>query len=362
MDKYIIGCDAHKNYSQFSVLDLATRVREHYRVAHEPGAIADFLSAFPKGTPVALESVGNWYWIVDEIESAGCIPLMAHAAKAKVMMGNVNKTDKLDADGLVTLVQTGTLPTVWLPPAEVRDARELPRTRMSFAKDRTKTKNQIHSDLAKYGLKPGEDLDIFTQRGRAWLEAAVQQLPPETRQCVKQKIETLDHLEKQIAIMEGRIRDRIQVTPEMRLLKTLPGVGDILAVVMALEIGDVERFADAENLVGYSGTAPKAKNSGRATRSGGSRSECNHYLKWAFHEAANVVARQRSHPSWRRKDVVCLYEKVRKRRGHGVAIGAVARQLTEAAYWVLKKTEPYVDPNIRKGLSKQRQARCEAGS
>jgi transposase len=233
---------------------------------------------------------------------------------------------------------------------------------MSFAKDRTKVKNQIHSTLAKYGLKPEEELDIFTREGRAWLEAALQRLPPETRRCMEQRIETLDHLEKQIAIMEKRIRDQIRVTPEMELLKSLPGVGDILAVVIALEMGSVERFAKAENLVGYSGTAPKARNSGGAIRYGGSRNECNHYLKWAFHEAANAVSRQRNHPLWRHKHVVFLYERVRKHKGHGIAIGAVARHLAEAAYWVLKKGEPYVDPNIRKGLSKQRQARGEAGS
>jgi hypothetical protein len=50
-----------------------------------------------------------------QIEDAGCVPLLAHAAKAKVMMGNINKTDKLDAQGLATLLHLGSLPTVWLP-------------------------------------------------------------------------------------------------------------------------------------------------------------------------------------------------------------------------------------------------------
>ena len=96
---------------------------------HEPGAIRAFLSQFPQATPVALETVGNWYWIVDEIEAAGCLPHLAHAAKAKMMMGNVHKTDKLDADGLATLLHNGTLPSVWIAPGSLRDERELPRTR-----------------------------------------------------------------------------------------------------------------------------------------------------------------------------------------------------------------------------------------
>ena len=83
---YRIGCDAHKLFSLFAVLDSKGQVIGRTRVNHERGAIRNFLSQFPEGTPVALESVCNWYWIVDEIEQAGCIPLLAHAAKAKVMI------------------------------------------------------------------------------------------------------------------------------------------------------------------------------------------------------------------------------------------------------------------------------------
>lgn len=120
-----------------------------------------------------MESVGNWYCIVDEIEAAGCVPLMAHAAKAKVMMGNVNKIDQLDAAGLLTLLQTGTLPTVWLLPGAVRGQRELPRTRMVFCKQRTMLKNCITMTL-----------------------------------------------EEQITALEQRIHECIQFTPQMPLLKS----------------------------------------------------------------------------------------------------------------------------------------------
>jgi hypothetical protein len=81
-----IGCDAHKHYSQFAVLDQDGRLLAQQRVEHQPGAIQAFLENLPEGSPVALQSVGNWYWIADEIEAAGCIPLLTHAAKAKVMI------------------------------------------------------------------------------------------------------------------------------------------------------------------------------------------------------------------------------------------------------------------------------------
>ena len=136
-----IGCDAHKRYSQFAIFDEGGDLCQQARVNHEHNAIYSFLSGFPRGTPVALESVGNWYWIADEIEAAGCVPLLTQPGKAKVMMGNINKTDKLDARGLAILLHNGTLPVTWLPSAEIRDERELPRTRMALRRLRTSLKN-----------------------------------------------------------------------------------------------------------------------------------------------------------------------------------------------------------------------------
>jgi hypothetical protein len=83
---YKVGCDAHKRYSLFAVVNAHAKVVSQTRIDHQPGAIRAFVSRFPPGTPVALETVGNWYWIVDEIEAGGCVPLLAHAAKAKLMI------------------------------------------------------------------------------------------------------------------------------------------------------------------------------------------------------------------------------------------------------------------------------------
>jgi transposase len=126
---------------------------------------------------------------------AGCIPLLAHVAKAKIMMGTVNahagagKTDKLDAQGLATLLYLGKLPSVWIPPAEVRDERELPRTRMTFAGHRTRVKNRTSSTLAKHGLSLDEAGDIFAAKRRPDLEALLHEMPSETGRCTWQQLQ-----------------------------------------------------------------------------------------------------------------------------------------------------------------------------
>jgi len=358
MSHYRVGCDAHRRYSQFAILDEDGQLRHQVRVDHQAGAIGAFLENLPEGTPVALESVGNWYWIADEIEAAGCIPLLTHAAKAKVMMGNVNKTDKLDAKGLAKLLHLDSLPTVWLPPGEIRDERELHRTRMALSKLRTALKNRIHATLAKYGIASTEHSDIFVGAGRAWLKTTLSQLPPETGRCVAQELEALDGLQLQIAQSEERIRERIAQTPSIQRLKTLPGVGDILAIVIEREIGSIDRFGTAGQLASYAGVVPTVHASGGKTRFGHMRKPSNQYLKWAFVEAANVVVRHRRHPAWKTKYVCRVYDQVCQRKGHAIAVGAVARHLAEAAFWVLNRQQPYRPPAIRQVSPKQVQGRA----
>jgi transposase len=336
-----IALDAHKRYTLASVEPVSGGRPQETRIPHERGMLRGFLKRLDEGSPVAVETVGNWYWIVDEIEAGGMIPKLVHARKAKVMMGMVNKTDKLDAQGLNRLQRTGTLPTVWIPPAELRDKRDLARTRMAMVAQQTQLKNRVQATLGKYALSV-EVSDLFGKKGRELLGQAVKKLPPETQFSTRRTLEALDELEKQIKALEERMREVFEPTQESSLLKTLPGVGEILSVVIEWEIGQIGRFGGPKQLASYSGVVPRVSASGGKTRYGGMRSESNQYLKWAFIEAANSVCLNRKkHPG---RSVSRLYERICSRKGHGKAIGAVARNLAEAAYWVLTRKEPYRDP------------------
>jgi len=345
MDSLFVGCDAHKHYSQLEVQDSSAKVLRRVRVDHSHGAFRVFLSSLPTGTPVALESVGNWYWIADEIEASGCVPLLTNPGKAKLLMGHVNKTDKLDASGLTTLLRLGSLPSVWLPPAALRDQRELPRTRMALCAQRTQIKNRIHSLLAKYALSPEDGSAVFSLRGRAWLEKASTALPQESVRCLDQQLQVHDFLSLQIHNLEERIHSQIALTPTMQLLKSLPGVGDMLAIVIEREVGSISRFPSSQQFSSYSGTTPRVISSGGKTHYGKMRTESNQYLKWAFIEAANAVSAHHSQRGWSDRHCSRLYFRIRSRKGSSVAIGAVARHLSESAFWVLKKSEPYKEPS-----------------
>ncbi len=344
-----IALDAHKRYTLASVEHASGGIVREVRVAHARGAIQQFLAQCEPGSPVAIETVGNWYWIVDEIEAAGMMPHLVHARKAKLMMGMINKTDRLDVRGLNRLQRTGTLPTVWIPPAELRDQRDLPRTRMVLAQHRVRLKNRIHATLAKYALTAPDVTDLFGCAGREALAQLVVQLPPHTQFATNTLLEQLELVEEQIFQFETRMHEVFTDSPALTRLRTLPGVGFILGLVILLEVGDVHRFPDAPHLAGYAGTTPRVDASGGKIRLGRVRPDVNRYLKWAYGEAANVICLNRRH--WPGRHIARLYDRVHQRRGHQKAIGAVARHLAEATYWMLSKEEAYREPRWKPAAS-----------
>lgn len=354
--KHYIGCDAHKKYSVFAGISEGGEIIPPQRVEHDRESYRSFLKSLPPASKIAIESVGNWYWLIDEMEKAGHIPSLVNAGKAKLMMGNINKTDKLDARGLAILARNGTLPEVWIPPGELRDQRELARMRIFLVHIRTGLKNRIHATFSKYAITFEEVSDLFGVRGRNLIAKCLVELPPETENSVKEQLKLLDQLQWQISTAEERIRQVVRISPEMRLLMSIPGVGPILAILIALEIGNVARFGDGAHLASYCGAVPRVKSSGGKTHYGKTRPDVNHYLKWGFTEAANVIVLNQHRMTGRH--VVALYRRICQSKGHAKAIGALRRHLAEAAYAVLKSGQPYHEPILSKRPSVTKEVRA----
>src|SRR5262249_30403480 len=137
---------------------------------------------------------------------------------------------------------------------------------------------------------------------------------PHTAYASQQILEQVESLDRQLREFEHRIQAVFEPTSAIQVLLTLPGVGLTLAVVIALELGDVARFATAEKLAAYAGTTPRIHASGGKTRFGPARPDVNRYLKWAFVEAANAICIGRGRAPQRH--VSRLYERLARRKGH----------------------------------------------
>ena len=341
-----IAFDSHKRYTLVEIEERSTGKRRQFRVEHSRGAIEHCLKGCEAGTPVAVEATGNWYWIVDEIERAGCVPRLVHPRKAKLMMGMINKTDKLDVHGLNRLQRNETLPTVWIPPAELRDLRELTRTRMVLTSQKTRLKNRILATLSKYGFSLSEYSDSFGKKARKELERCLGTLPNLTAHTTRILLSQLDETVKEIQNIDRSIQKMAKETPAMTRLMTMPGIGFILSVVIALEIGDITRFPSAEHLASYAGTCARVKQSGAKITYGRLRPDVNRYLKWAYVEAAHAICI--NHKKYPDLYLSKVYQRIKARRNHPKAIGAVARNLAEATYHIWTKEESY-NPEIKRG-------------
>lgn len=187
--------------------------------------------------------------------------------------------------------------------------------------------------------------DLFGKQGRALLAEQLPQLPPHTRFATEQLLKELNNVDILIDEFERRRRQNFKRTPDITWLMSLPGVGFILALVISSEVGDVHRFASADRLASYAGTTPRVEQSGGKSRFGRLRPDVNHYLKWAYLEAAIVIRLQQR--NWPTRNVVRLYQRIAHRRNPTKALGAVARHLAEATYWMLMKGEPYREPQYQ---------------
>ena len=187
--------------------------------------------------------------------------------------------------------------------------------------------------------------DLFGKKGRVLWAGTLKALPPQSLYTTQLLMERLDQLDLVIKKIEKRMAKIFTPTPEMMLLKSLPGVANVLSVVIGLEVGDIRRFKGAAGLASYAGTVPRVHASGGKIRYGRTRSDVNHYLKWAYAEAGNSVAL--NHKRFPFRHVSGLYKRVQTRRDHATAIGAVGRHLAEATYWMLTKHEPYQERGVK---------------
>ena len=178
----------------------------------------------------------------------------------------------------------------------------------------------------------GAIADLLERRG----------VPEVWRRSVAEAVAVVDHLDARLAPLERELRPLARADARVCLLVTIPGVGDLLGLTIAVAIGDVARFATARKLVGYSGLTPRVAQSGDRSRTGKlSKAGCK-LLRWAAIEAAQQAWRP-SNP-WN-----ALYRDVKARcAGQGnPAKAAVARKVLIATWHVLALEQPFAPPRPR---------------
>jgi transposase len=143
----------HKRTSQIAVLTENGELTQH-RLVNEVERLEQFFARLPPRSPVAIEASGTWWWLVDLLERLGHQPILSHPKQTKAIASARLKNDRVDAERLVLLLRGDLLPTVWIPPAALREARELIRHRVQLAWVRGEIRNRLVAMLARRNLQP----------------------------------------------------------------------------------------------------------------------------------------------------------------------------------------------------------------
>jgi transposase len=281
-----------------------------------------------------IESMSGARFVHDELERAGWDVRVADAVRAKGLAPLACKTDRIDAWVLAELARLDLVPEVWLPDPRVRGERELARFRLHLVQHRTSLKNRVHAVLFQHGLPPG-GRSLFSGEGRRRLQRL--ELPEPWQGTVTASLRLIDDLDAQISLLERQILRLTPDHPYLGLPQTCPGIGLILAITIAAEVGEISRFASPRKLAGYSGLCPKVDQSGERDRRGPLAKNGPRYLRWALIEAAHTAGR---HPQYRP-----VVERMRARhgrkRGSKIASIEIARRLSEAIWWMLTTNSPF---------------------
>jgi transposase len=361
MSAQAIGWDLHRKFSKVSLQQRSDSgevcVMERARLDHfDRVGMRKWLARMEPGTPVAMEGSFGWPWVADLLEELGLEPHLGHPPAIQVLCKHEAKADRCDADRLARLWLRGIFPESYLAPPEVRQLRERIRYRMQLVAVQTGIKNRVHAVLHRWGLLH-EHSDLFGKAGRAFLEAL--DVPPAVQMVLDGWLAVLDLLRQEIAAVEAWMTQNLQEDDIVRRLKTLPGVGPILAHVLRSELGEIDRFAGYRKLVRYAGLAPMSDDS--ADRHGRRHLSpaCNHTLRWAFIEAA-TGAIHRKGPSRLHR----LYHRISRggTTDKGQAKAAVARELAKLAWLVWKKGEDYTETPPSRPGSKMTQIKTKRTS
>src|SRR5262249_56308918 len=241
-------------------------------------------------TPVAIEASGTWWWLVDLLESLGHQPVLSHPKQTRAIASARLKNDRVDADRLVLLLRGDLLPTVWIPPPALREARELIRHRIQLAWVRGELRNRVVALLARRNLQPTSAKSWFTTRGGQELEGLpLPEIPHRVREDSGALLRLLD---AQIRQLDVEITQRWGSDPRVQRLCTIPGIGPFIAIVLLLELGDIRRFTHAKQVASYIGLTPRIRASADRIRTGHISKEGNRLLRWALGLAATQAARR----------------------------------------------------------------------
>jgi transposase len=332
---FYCGVDLHARSMYVCILDHAGRTVLHKDLPAEPGAFLEAIAPFRDGLVVACECLFCWYWLADLCAQEKIAFVLGHALYMKAIHGGKSKSDKIDSAKIAHLLRGGNLPMSYVYPKGLRETRDLLRRRMYLVHKRAEVVTHVVNLNSQYNLPPFGKKLIYA-RNRKALDIPRRFSDPSVRMSVSLDGQLLDALDELIADVELFLDRTVKVddADSFYRLRSITGVGKILALVLFYEIHDINRFAGAGEFLSYARLIrPKKTSAGKVTGGGGGKIG-NAHLKWAFSEAACLLARESDQAKR-------FLARKAKKHGKPKALGILAARLGRAVYHMLRQKKAF---------------------
>lgn len=327
------GLDLHSRNTYIGIMDKTFNRVFKKRVPNDLDLILETLTPFHdqlKG--FVVESTFNWYWLVDGLMEAGYGDAhLANPAAIKQYEGLKYSDDEHDAFFLAKLLILDILPEGYIYPKEHRSVRDLARKRMFLVQHKTANILSLKSLLQRscsIKLSANDIRKLTANDLEKWLKEEYLILTAQA------SLDTIIFLKEKIKCLEKAIIKRVKLRKGFRQLLTIPGIGNILAMTIMLEVGDIDRFTRVGNFVSYCRCVPSQRLSDGKSKGVGNRKNGNRYLSWAFTEAAQLG--RRYNEQFRR-----YYNRKVAQANTSLATKALGNKLARICYYVMRDRVPF---------------------
>lgn len=330
---YTCGVDLHRRTMYLCVLDADGQIVLHRKLPCSAEAFLAAIEPFRPSLVVGCECLFSWYWVADLCAEAGIEFVLGHALGMRLIHGTKTKNDKLDSEKIARLLHSGHFPLAYVYPRARRATRDLLRRRLYFVRRRADLLTHLQIVEAQYNLEPGRGrLDRTSNRA-----GFPERFPRgSARLSIAADCRMLDALDVLVHELERELvrSAKIDDLDSFTRLRTVPGIGEILAMTILYEVPDFDRFDAVGEFASYARlVAPRGESSGKLGAARG-RKQGNVHLKWAFSEAA--VTLLRDNPRAQK-----LHARLVRRFGKAKALSVLAHKIGRAVFFMQKRNQPF---------------------
>jgi transposase len=327
--KAYCGIDLHARSMYMCILSQDGEILLHRNMKTSPEMFLKAIAPYREDLVVCVECIFTWYWLADLCAREGIPFVLGHALYMKAIHGGKAKNDKIDAQKIAVLLRGGMLPQAYVYPAAMRATRDLLRRRTHLMRKRAELLTHIQQTNSQYNL-PEIGKKIAYKANR---DGVAERFPdPAVQKSIEVDLALIGHYDQllrdvELSILKTAKQHNAQT---LYLLRTVPGIGEILSLVLLYEIHDITRFPRVQDFLSYCRLVKCTKESaGKRYGTSGTKIG-NAHLKWAFSEAAVLFLR--ANPAGQK-----YLTKLEKKHGWGKALTLLGQKLGRTVYYMLQR-------------------------